>query len=183
MSWIADNYGSRRGLLRYLHYEANWRLRPGRLTVPPLVGVQRLVFVCKGNICRSAMAEAVARSVSFPACSYGLDTHFDKPANPDMVRAARQTGYDLESHQTTPFDDYENAAGDLVLAFEPQHLEVLKAGRGEDWAIGLLGAWASPSLAYIHDPYGGSERYFHRVALRIEDAVKQLVKGIRSQND
>ena len=183
MSWIGDNYGSRRGLLRYLQHEANWRFRPGRWTIPPLVGIQRLVFVCKGNICRSAMAEVVARSVSFPACSYGLDTHFDKPANPGMVRAARQIGYDLESHQTTPFDDYAHATGDLLLVFEPRHLELLRAGPGEHWDIALLGAWASPRLAYIHDPYGGSECYFRRVALRIEGAVKQLVASTRSQND
>ena len=54
--------------------------------------VRRLVFVCKGNICRSPFAEAVARAAGADAVSYGLDARDGLPANPSAIRTARKFG-------------------------------------------------------------------------------------------
>jgi protein-tyrosine phosphatase len=139
--WIGDRFGSRRGLARFLRHQLGWWLRLGRLPAAQLEGVTRLVFVCRGNICRSAMAEAVARTLDFPACSFGTRTHLGKPANPGMAEAAARLGYDLSGHRTTPLEQYDESAGDLVLVFEPGHLDELQSasagsGRSSCWARG-----------------------------------------------
>ena len=54
-AWIGDRFGSRRGLARLVRYQVGWWLRPGRLPDARLEGVTRLVFVCRGNICRNGI--------------------------------------------------------------------------------------------------------------------------------
>ena len=71
--WIKRNYGRRQGLLRHAgclvrrllgFYRPFARVDWGR--------VERVVFVCQGNICRSPYAEARGREVGLPASSFGL---------------------------------------------------------------------------------------------------------------
>ena len=183
MNWIADNYGSRRGLVRHIAYTTRAHLRPSPPSVSDLAGVQRLVFICKGNICRSAMAEAVARTAGFAARSYGFDTHPGKPAHERMTKAAAALGHDLSAHRTTPVSLYAQNAGDLVLVFEPAHLDRIDLVAAADAHTALLGNWARPLRPYIHDPYGGTEPYFATVATLIDDAVMRLVRGIRQRHE
>jgi protein-tyrosine phosphatase len=182
VSWVRDNFGSRRGLVRHLAWRARWGWSPGSLAVADLDGVDRLVFVCMGNICRSAMAEAVARARGFPACSFGIDTRLDKPADVGMVQAAATIGHDLSTHQATPLAHYAYGRGDLLLLFDPDHFAMLKDIRQADWRIGLLGAWARPPRPYIHDPFGGRESYFNKVAHVIDDSVGRLVGRLNGQH-
>ena len=75
--WIARRYGSRRGFALTLWHQAKNLLgmyRSYRQVHWESVG--RLVFVCKGNICRSAYTEAVAKSLGVAAISCGLDTGY-----------------------------------------------------------------------------------------------------------
>ena len=100
--WLSNNYGSRRGFVstywhrllylfgRYHSYgQVDWS------------SIERLVFICKGNICRSAYAEAVARSLGINAISCGIDTIEDAPANDCAISEAKQQGIDLNGHVTT----------------------------------------------------------------------------------
>jgi protein-tyrosine phosphatase len=182
MNWIADNFGSRRGLVRLLTQQAAWRLRPGAYRRPPLSEVTRLVFVCKGNICRSAFAESVAASVGFPARSYGFETHLGKPANPGMAEAARAAGFDLSGHRTTPLREHAAIPGDLVLLFESGHLPELDGLIEKTTPRALLGMWATPPWPYIHDPYGASPAYYEKAANTIRQATLNLVTEIRGQH-
>ena len=175
-----------KGILKRLGFylrDWRWRLAGKQFDRPVLPeGIGSIVFVCKGNICRSALAEAVARSLGFPTCSFGTDTHLGKPANPGMVAAAGARGYDLAGHQTAPLEGYAWRLGDLVLVFEPGHLEGLASGIGKDWRIELLGAWARPRRAYIHDPFEGTPQYFQRVVKLVEGAVINLVESVGARN-
>lgn len=180
--WIGDRFGSRRGLARFLLHQVSLCLRRGRPPGAGLESVTRLVFVCRGNICRSAVAEAVARTLDFPACSFGTRTHLGKAANAGMAAAAALLGYDLSGHRTTPLEHYTPAPGDLVLVFEPGHLDELRSGVGQEWEIELLGKWARPRRAYIHDPFEGTVQYYERVARLIQSAVVNLVGDIRRRD-
>ena len=59
--WICRNYGRKQGLLRSLYHSLMDRTgQYTRLGIVDWGRVERLVFVCQGNICRSAYAEARA---------------------------------------------------------------------------------------------------------------------------
>jgi len=68
--------------------------------------VDRLVFVCLGNINRSAFAEQVARSLSANTCSIGLSTTTGAPAFDKAIETAPLFGLDLSHHRATNLKDY-----------------------------------------------------------------------------
>ena len=83
--------------------------------------VRRLVFVCKGNICRSAFAEAMAAKHGLAAKSMGVEAENGVPAAQAAIAAARAFGIDLSSHRATHFAKFQLAHDDLVVGFEPFH--------------------------------------------------------------
>ena len=182
MDWIKNNFGSKKGMLRDFSGRVGWRFHPAARNPINLSAVERLVFVCKGNICRSAMAQAVSEAAGFPALSFGFDTTPGKPADPGMQRVSERNGYDISSHRTASLDTYSSIPGDLVLFFESAHLAQLSSRMGPVAKTELLGMWARPRRPYIHDPYGGSPIYYARVAGLIRQSVNNLVEEIRSQH-
>lgn len=180
--WLARHYGTRRGLVltlwhRFLYMsgryrdfrEINWR------------SIERLVFICKGNICRSAFAEAVATSMGIEAISCGLDTIEEAPAYSNAIDEAKQLGYDLGQHQTTPFMYVVLRKTDLIIAMEPWQAEFLRKHLTRKHQYTLLGLWSKPAQPHIHDPYGTSHDYFSSCFGYIENSVRELVKRIKHE--
>lgn len=179
MRWVRDNFGSKKGMIREVSFRVGWALHPLARASARSFEADRLIFVCKGNICRSALAESVAARLEFPASSYGLYTTPGKSADDRMQHAAAELGFDLSAHLTASFSDYEPCKGDMVLLFEPSHLKDLDSMMPNLDRIALLGAWAKPVKPYIHDPYGASPAYYLRSARLIQQSVSNLVRAIR----
>lgn len=178
--WVADNYGSRRGMVRTFWYRLLYRL--GRYRGDRQVdwtSVERLVFVCKGNICRSAYAEAVARKLGFEAISCGLDTIEDAPANADAISSAKRLGYNLERHITQPVMYLIVRKTDLLITMEPWQSEFLNKHLTRGHYCTLLGLWGKPVLPHIQDPYGATTTYFDNCFSYIEESVHALTEKIR----
>jgi len=104
------------------------------------------------------------------------------PANVDAVRTAVEFGIDLGLHRATRASDFQATPRDLLVGFEPSHLESLEAisGTAVGSQITLLGAWSRPPNLYIHDPYGTRIEYFRACFRRVERAVERLVDQIES---
>lgn len=173
VSRIQQRFGSRRGLIRYLQAQVFWRLggyrRFSRVPEP----VMRLVFVCTGNVCRSAYAERMARRQGLTSASFGLATDDGLPANKRMQHVGQEFGVDLGEHRTTSAESYRYRPGDFLLAMEPAQCEALVRRFG-DVPIALLGLWANNPRAYLHDPYSACDAYMHFCARLIESAVCRL---------
>jgi protein-tyrosine phosphatase len=178
-TWVSGAFGGKRAFLRYVGFRAEAAFGGYRdLRRPDFSHVRRLVFVCKGNICRSPFAEYAARAAGFSAVSAGLAADVGMPADPAAVRAAARSGIDLRPHRSRPFHSVELGVGDLVLAFEPQQAVLLRqllAGQGPA-QLALIGLFGSPPCPYLHDPHGLSDEYFERCFGRIDDALKGLIR-------
>jgi len=177
--WFADHYGSRRGFvltwwhqLRYMlgnyrnYRQVDWK------------SVERLVFVCKGNICRSVYAEAVARSLGIDSISCGIDTINGAAANEEAVRTAAMKGIDLRDHRTTPLQSLMFNKSDLLVAMEPWQVAHLHRELGEKCQCTLLGLWGGMVHPYIQDPFGASPEYFYNCFNYIENSVNGLFKEV-----
>lgn len=70
--WIADKYGSKKGLLRFWHFNMRALLGAYKSQNRSSQPFKRLVFLCSGNICRSPYGEVVARSLGIDTISFGL---------------------------------------------------------------------------------------------------------------
>ena len=178
-SWLVEGYGSRRGFVRTQAHRALYLLGWYRNYQQVEWGaVERLVFVCKGNICRSAYAEAVARSLNLNAISCGIDTHDGKPANTEAIRCAATKEMDLSQHRTTSLKSLTFKGGDLFIAMEPLQIRVLEQTFGNKHMYTLAGLWTSPVYPHIQDPYGTNQAYFNTCFNNIEKSVSVIEEKI-----
>ena len=175
MKIIKDQFGSYRGLVT--HLQTFGALLLGRYAVLSRIDwsrVDRLVFVCKGNVCRSPYAEMKARTFNIASRSFGLETAGGTPANVAAQRVALTRGLDLSSHRSTLFDASQIHSNDLVIGFEPLHVEKLLSAKMPGQTT-LLGLWSSRfSRPYIADPYGKSDEYFNNCFRLIDCALEEI---------
>ena len=175
---IRARFGTVRGLVRLALSYPQLILRRAVSLPPDPAQVRRLVFVCQGNICRSAFAQAVARQAGYNAVSIGLSAATGRPAHGPAIAAAHALGHDLSAHQATDRADYDPLPGDLLLAMEVRQLHRLAADPRLSAAPRLLlGRWARPPMPHLHDPYGLDDRYMAVCLARIERAVLRLVNA------
>jgi len=171
-------YGGRRGYLEHVRTRALYALGAYRSARDiEWAAVSRLVFVCKGNICRSPYASARARLLGVPSASFGLDAAEGAPADPAAWRAAHSRTVDLSAHRSARRESCRITDDDLLVVFEPSQLAETRRWRADRMTrVTLLGIWAQPIHPHIHDPYGRSDRYFQRCFSIIDANIVELVR-------
>ena len=179
-SLIDVGFGTFRGFVRLVLGELEFlggRLGPFVQIRPK--AVKRLVFVCLGNINRSAFGHVVAESYGARVASLGLSTTTGAPAFEKAIAAAPVYGFDLTAHRATNFTDFKYQPGDLLLAMEVRHAhELIRRGIPAD-AIALLGHWSRPHRIHIHDPHLHTDQYFRTCFAIIHSAVANLIEELR----
>jgi protein-tyrosine phosphatase len=181
-------YGGRRGYLEHVRTRALYALGAYRSARDvDWAAVSRLVFVCKGNICRSPYASARARLLGVPSASFGLEAEEVSPADPAARRSARSRAVDLSAHRSARRESCRITDDDLIVVFEPSQLAEIRRLRAHRMSRAtLLGIWAQPIRPHIQDPYGRSDRYFQSCFSIIDANIAELVRrmggGIASQS-
>ena len=175
-------FGGRRGYLQHIRSRALYALGTYRFSRRiSWALVNRLVFVCMGNICRSPYAAARARALGLNAFSLGLDAADGAAANAIASTNAISRGLDLSIHRSRRLRRSLVAPGDLIFLFEPNHL---RAVRQENLVggvqISLMGVWASPIRPYIQDPYGRTNCYFQQCFSIIDDNLCSIRRRLEA---
>ena len=148
----------------------------------------RILFVCMANICRSPIAEAVARALAqrqglaamceFDSAGTHGHSHAGEAPDPRARRLAARRGYDLSRMRARPVIDADFDRFDRLLAMDQANLSGLqrqcpaekqaRLGLFLDYAEGL-------GLAEIPDPYYGADSGFERVLDLCELAANGLL--------
>ena len=144
--------------------------------------ISRLVFVCLGNINRSAFAQAVAQQGGARCVSVGLATTTGVPATEQACQVAQELGISLDAHRATSLADFQQLPGDLFIVMELRHAQRLARRGISPQQIVLLGHWARPLHYHIHDPQTLTTEYFRSCFAVILPAVHYLLCDLRQDN-
>ncbi len=153
--------------------------------------MQRILFVCLGNICRSAAAEGI---LSHKVRDAGLQQsvhidsagtsayHIGEGADHRMQKAAARRGYRLES-RSRRFVPEDFDGFDLILAMDRSNLRDIVIqdswGRYGDRVRLLSDFISSESIRDIPDPFYGGKNGFDRVLDLLEEGTEGILDWIR----
>lgn len=181
-SYLKHIFGGRRGFVTLLITQLKLKLFKKDIEYMSLPArVDRVVFVCKGNICRSALAEWVFKKYSHvPTASFGVDTTTGFSANPRIANLATLFDIDMRAHQTTAQPDFVAASHDLYVCVEPSHARVLNSTMPGQ-PILYLGSMLDNPCTYLHDPHTASDDFALRSVATIITAVERLALLLGSQ--
>lgn len=150
--------------------------------------VRHVLFVCKGNVCRSPLAEAYflqkAREEGqvITVQSAGIETTPGKPAHVLAQAVARRHGISLERHLTTLLFQDLMQRSDLVLVMElAQKDRVAKLFPREKHKIFVLGQFCKRGSLDIDDPYSGTPEDFKVCFERIRESCDRMLQQIGEQ--
>jgi protein-tyrosine-phosphatase/predicted ATP-grasp superfamily ATP-dependent carboligase len=125
-----------------------------------LAQARQVLFVCKGNICRSPFAEAWARRLvgeGAEVSSAGNHPKRGRPCPAEGIDAAAEMGVDLGPHRSRIVDEGMVRAADVVFTFDQENRHTMLArfpfARDRTFWIGAL---AEEGTVEIRDPYGGT---------------------------
>ncbi len=137
----------------------------------------RVLFVCKGNICRSPYAHYHAARVDTAGREFRSAGYYPKPGRltPDNgVAAARALSLDLATHRSALLDTEAIRWADVIYVFDDENLSRLAADFPESRGkVHLLGVHAGAN-SIIVDPYSGPVVAFDECYRRIGAIIDQL---------
>lgn len=150
--------------------------------------MKSVLFVCLGNICRSAAAEGVFRKLAadagradeFEVDSAGTSAwHAGSPPDERMQAAAERRGYRLDSRarQIVP-EDFQRF--DLILTMDEENFSnVAGIDQGSRAQVARLCDFcAVAGHSEVPDPYFGGEQGFEQVLDILEDACSELLRRL-----
>lgn len=172
-----------------------WAIKGRRIRNPPLPPVSgSVLFVCKGNICRSPFAarfaarlfEAAGRS-DIPCRSAGFSAAAGSRSPAEAVAAADAYGVALDDHEAEALADGMIEEADVVVVFEASHLARLRGAWPEKHGRFVLlplcapGSHRPADRYNIQDPFGKPRQAYDACYGRIEAALGRLVEALLSE--
>lgn len=156
-----------------------------------------LLFICKGNICRSPFAERLAARIAknkgytrITFDSAGLEVSDPSPSPENAVQAARGFGVRLDDHKSKKINHELINSSDIILVMEPWQMKALKKSFSDvqniQNKIFLMSSFDKQESGIkenfhrytIFDPYGQLADQFELCFNRIEKCLLELLTKI-----
>ncbi len=147
-----------------------------------------ILFVCTGNMCRSPMAEGIARKAladrlnvspdkldeaGFRVASAGTTSFGGSPPSPEAVTVMREAGVDIGHYISQPLSIELLRDADEIYVMEPHHLDALKA---IDFEAAARAKLVAPDGRAVDDPIGQPLAVYRAVRDRLISAIKDRLK-------
>ncbi len=149
----------------------------------PSVFPERVLFVCSGNMCRSAYGEYRFKALissSHPqtrVISAGTLRITGQPAAAGMIAAAAERGLDLSPHRSNALSGVLVQSADTIFAMEQAHRDaLLRIDPQAGSKIVMLGLYLNSPALEIEDPIGREPEVYCRVAAQIDEALGNWIR-------
>jgi len=142
--------------------------------------VNRILFVCTGNTCRSPMAAGIFRSLAkaHPTLrnvvveSAGIGALPDHPASAAAVEVMKGI-WDISGHRSQTLGHAHLERSDLVLTMSQDHIFYVQAHH-ERANVRALADYVGMGKDDVPDPFGGSRKDY----VRCRDHLKKLIEAL-----
>lgn len=151
--------------------------------------MKKILFVCTGNTCRSAMAEYIFNNKAlfkklnntYSAYSAGVAVYSSTPASDYSQAAMRNAGIDISSHKSRQINEEYIKNAYLVLCMTGRHADYLKEHffqyRKKIFSI----------AEYLHinknvsDPYGLGYEEYKKTARLLDALCEDIIKKLETE--
>lgn len=141
--------------------------------------MDKIVFICTGNTCRSPMAEGLFKALNgeqktgLEAISAGIFTNNGMSASENAVIVAKELGADISNHKSQMLNgNIVNDAKYLVCMTGAHYDQILlKFPNVSDKLFTL-------SPTDIDDPFGGNIDEYRSCATQIKSAVESIIERL-----
>ncbi len=150
-----------------------------------------ILFVCKGNICRSPFAEYYLKSKlasgtpgGFRVLSTGFIEKINRTSPDTAISVAREFGIDLSTHRSSKIDEKMVVQSDLIFVMDFELMQMMKVlFPNHATRVHFLSIFnPNGSDLEISDPYGGQARHFKKVYQQIADSLDGFAAELKQQN-
>ena len=148
--------------------------------------MKNIVFVCTGNVCRSAAAEFVMKKIladkgvtDIKVSSVGTEDLHNSPRDPEMIRIAAENDYEIGG-TSRYMNVKELEQADLILVMADCHLEILESVLDfQYWdRIHLFMHYCLGKNETLMDPHFQMEAVYSYVFRTIEAGCKGLAEKL-----
>lgn len=149
-------------------------------------GPVKILFVCTGNTCRSAMAAAMLNDIAVKndldilLDSAGVFAEVGGKAADEAVAAMARRGIDLTGHRTKPLTDELIDMADVILVMTEAHKQLIESmAKGKVYTL----LEYAGSEGDISDPFGGDAEEYEETASEIYDALVDIAEKLPVEDE